>query len=344
MKTKLGIFFAGISAVAAIAIACLAYWGVFFTDIPETLIRQLRADISAAKEEAVDLRREKRLLQEEVEEAQAELDMVQMEVASAEETRASLEQNPEKMREELDATQREFMALDVERLAYLSQTLDVIVADFTSNVSEYLEQLTGGALRARQLPEFRSWVIREDVHDREVSTAKEDGNFKEMRLLVEERLDAMPSEWKSVYSAVLLTKWANEDVANWTYSISRIAGYDGPKPRLDTESDEEFLESYQERFTRNDGTAPVTGGRVFDLVLQRANLNLLLENDRNRFMNRFQAFNSANEMELSRPLSVQLPVGWTDSEVVERAEQVLMNLEKTRTLLSDLKIHLLSKQ
>ena len=87
MNTKLGIFLAGVSAAAAISIACLAYWGAFFTDIPETLIRQLRADISAANEEAVDLRRERRLLQEEVEEAQAKVDMVHTELTSAEEYR-----------------------------------------------------------------------------------------------------------------------------------------------------------------------------------------------------------------------------------------------------------------
>ena len=150
-------------------------------------------------------------------------------------TEPSMEDKLKSVREELDSAQRELLTLDTERLSYLSRTLDVILAHFTSSVSNHLEQLTGDALRARQLPEFRSWAKREELHDMEVSAAKEDGNFKEMRLLVEERLDARPSEWKSVYSRVFLTKWANDDFADKVYSISRITGYDGPEPRPNTD-------------------------------------------------------------------------------------------------------------
>lgn len=341
MKTKLGIMFAGISAVAAVAIASLAYWGAFFTDIPETLIRQLRADISTAKEEVVDLRREKRLLQVEVEEAQAELDTVHMEVASAEETRTSLEQELGKVRDELDSTQREFIALDGERLSYLTQTLNIILVGFTIAVNEYLEQLTSDALQARQLPEFRSWVIHSAVHDQKIVEAKKDGNARKIRLLVEERLDSMPDEWKREY---FLAKWSRDIVTASTHRSGRFTDYDGSEAKPDMQSDEEILESYQERFTRRGGAISQTGGRVFDLSFQQTNLNLLLEDDRAKFINNFQTFVSANEMELSRPLSVELPVGWTDREVVERAEQVLTNLGSIRTLLTDLKMHLLSKQ
>ena len=263
-----------------------------------------------------------------------------MEVAAAEETRTSLERKLERVREELDSTQHDFMVLDEERLAYFSQTLVVIVTDFTLKVNAHLEQLIGDALLARQLPELRSWIMGKDVFDREVSATKETGNAKQVRSLVEERLDAFPSEWKIVF---LREKWTRDEPTSATHGSGRSTEYVDSQQKPYIPSDEEILEKYEERFTRSEGTVSETGGRVFDVSFQQANVDLLLKDDQNKFMNRFQAFKAANEGELLRPLSVLLPVGWTDREIVERAEQVLGNLEKTRTLLSDLKMHLLSE-
>lgn len=56
------LFFNGFQALGAVAIAALAIYGVFFTSIPETIVRQLRADVADAREELSGLRAERNRL------------------------------------------------------------------------------------------------------------------------------------------------------------------------------------------------------------------------------------------------------------------------------------------
>lgn len=56
------LFFNGFQALGAVAVASLAIYGVFFTSIPETIVRQLRADAADAREELVGLRAERNRL------------------------------------------------------------------------------------------------------------------------------------------------------------------------------------------------------------------------------------------------------------------------------------------
>jgi len=49
--------FNGVQAIATAAIAAIAIWGIFFTDLPNVLIRQLRADVTEAREQLIEIRR-----------------------------------------------------------------------------------------------------------------------------------------------------------------------------------------------------------------------------------------------------------------------------------------------
>ncbi len=51
-----------VAALSTAVVAGLAIYGIFFTDLPERLVAQLRSDITEAKFELTELRRTNRLL------------------------------------------------------------------------------------------------------------------------------------------------------------------------------------------------------------------------------------------------------------------------------------------
>ena len=62
-KEQLNLFFSGISSTSALIVTLLALWGVFFTSLPEKIMSEFRTDIKNTKEELIELRQEKRLIQ-----------------------------------------------------------------------------------------------------------------------------------------------------------------------------------------------------------------------------------------------------------------------------------------
>src|SRR6266404_1858006 len=58
--------FAAIQAICIILATGLAFYGYFFTSLPETIMSQFRSEIVQAREELIDLRRERRDLQGEL--------------------------------------------------------------------------------------------------------------------------------------------------------------------------------------------------------------------------------------------------------------------------------------
>jgi hypothetical protein len=56
------LLFTAFQALGGLTIATLAIWGVFFTNFPETVVRQLRADVADAREELSGLRGERNRL------------------------------------------------------------------------------------------------------------------------------------------------------------------------------------------------------------------------------------------------------------------------------------------
>src|SRR3989442_6365570 len=72
--------FSGIQAVCVVLGTVLALYGIFFTSLPEKIVTQLRTDISDAKEQLVDLRKERRTLEAELEALRGKLSEAQAQV------------------------------------------------------------------------------------------------------------------------------------------------------------------------------------------------------------------------------------------------------------------------
>ena len=51
-RSGLDLLFSGLSGISALAVTILAFYGAFFTTLPEQLIGQLRTDVTLAQREA----------------------------------------------------------------------------------------------------------------------------------------------------------------------------------------------------------------------------------------------------------------------------------------------------
>src|SRR5216683_3351657 len=191
----------GIQAASALAVACLAIYGLFFTSIPETLIRQFRSDIADAKEELVGLRSERNRLTDqlyklqqnqdslsqakieiekslattkmEYDQASAALTEARTDVTSAnsEVTRlrseiATLKLSESAARVELDKITTQITALSAERSKYLKSArsgefLFAAVRIQTSEIEPYTKAL-GAAKTYVDLPKWLSMIQEAD--------------------------------------------------------------------------------------------------------------------------------------------------------------------------------------
>ncbi|MBI4184890.1 MAG: hypothetical protein HY521_12935 [Proteobacteria bacterium] len=318
MKIRLDLIFQGVSATAALTIASLAVWGAFFTDIPEALIRQLRTDVSDAKEEVVDLRRERRLLEEQVAKTRDRLEYLRTEASNAAKARAELEKRLNDIHEKLASAQRDFATIKEERRAYLDQVTRIVVDGFIAEVERQLSALVANANMARQLPDFRVWVAEKTKYENLLSDAKKKRDFRGAYELIDRRLESIPEAWKSSLTL---------------YHLTRL--------EKDADSDLKYLKNYENRLTIRAGSQALTGNDVIDRRLREARLDLLLSEDRKQLMNRYQNFVARDREVLSRPVVVLLPEGWSDAAAVQNASRVLQDIETMRTRLPELRSVLL---
>lgn len=150
-KERWKVIFSGIQAVCVAIGTLLALYGVFFTRLPETIIRQLRSDITNAKEELIDLRRQRRETERQFELSQTGLSKTKVELEQKTKAITDLELK----RAELDAQLR---SLSHERRKYFSNTYNIVVGDFVQTLHSRLDDLRRDALKAREFPQFKTWL------------------------------------------------------------------------------------------------------------------------------------------------------------------------------------------
>ena len=134
-----------VAALSTAAVAGLAIYGIFFTDLPERLVAQLRSEITEAKFELTELQRTNRSLVTESRELvarnsaiQAEVDLREQELKRLSTTKKSLEHELEKIQEE--------------RASYFNETARVVIRTFFTDLSNTLSELEVRAAQARDIP------------------------------------------------------------------------------------------------------------------------------------------------------------------------------------------------
>ena len=118
-----------IAALSALAVAVIAIWGVFFTDLPETLFRQLRSDIAEQNETLVSLHQRRRALEQQLSDARVG-------VQTAEEKRKQIQEEVDALSREKANLEQRVTALSRERQSYYKNVRKVALDRFFAAVEK----------------------------------------------------------------------------------------------------------------------------------------------------------------------------------------------------------------
>mgnify|MGYP001247838649 CR=1 FL=1 len=146
-KGNWGILFAGIQSVCAVIVTIITVYGVFFTDLPDLLINQLRAELATAEIKLSELRLEKLRIQDELEEKSNTL-------------------------EELNTALYEAKK---ERKAYFNKVKNTVILEYISLINSILKKHRDIAEFAKSYPDFMRYLDRREMIWTKIMEAYEGG-------------------------------------------------------------------------------------------------------------------------------------------------------------------------
>ncbi len=292
---------AGTTAVAAIAI-----YGVFFTDIPQTLVRQLQTDVADARERLVDLQRERRALAEQNSSARteaatlreerarlaqendarradvarlnSELAMVQTEIEKARVANETLAADATRAKTELEALEtlrrdleRQIVELRTEREKYQTDALAVAINAIRGRVRSELSKVRSSHAMASQYGAYKAW--REDYNK------------------IRGRLDTLEKvqQWRDLWSRL---------PEAWVFPV----GFSSTEP----------LDDFIQDIT---SAPPVAVHDILKRFVTADAFRNLLPQDRQNVLARFEHALRQNQPILQQNVQIRLPAGWSDADL-----------------------------
>lgn len=283
----------------------LALYGIFFTSIPETIIKQLRVDIAATNEELIDLRRQRREIEQQLDMSQKRLGGAQVELDAKGKVLSDLESKRTALSAQVQSIARE-------REKYFGNTYATVVNDFIVALRVHLSSLRKSALKAREYPQFKAWLAEGrglfSEHD-------QPGTADARRRLIEARdswLDREPTIWRNSH----LLEYLNRGTP----------GIDFHKRQA-----QEF-----ERAVSKAGEQPMTGHWMIQRSLAEAGLELLTDTDQEEFRSRVLGAFPRESDDMAGPLEVQLHLGWSEDDIILGANAVTARLDRLEILINAL--------
>lgn len=299
MKPDWNIIFNGVSATSALLVAIIAVWAFFFTDLPDTLVRQLHSDVAVAQEELTDLRREKRALED-------NLSGLRDQIAEISRDRDQSQSTLETIRAEHDRARAQVLEIQAQRDSYYRNTKTDVVSRVVASLRAEVGSLRRDAELARTLPLYEAWMRAEPEMKPSYSSKRE----------AQEASD----EWH---------KWLKESPGRWGPE-ALVRELEMGKKWGDGSDDEEVTRAFRKEITNSDLNRAKTGFDTFDRGVDVEALNLFLSDDRKRFDNLIRQFRQQHSTALSKRLGVSLAEGWTDDDLsaeVRRVEGALSDFD-----------------
>jgi hypothetical protein len=143
--------FGAVQATCVLLGTVLAVYGIFFTSLPERILREMRADIAEANEQLIDLRRERRAVEAELgalhrrlSDTQGLLDEKSQQLAEVESQRSTLI--------------AQLRTITRERQQYFTNTYQLVVQDFLRYIRSSIYDLRQTTLMTREYPLYRAWL------------------------------------------------------------------------------------------------------------------------------------------------------------------------------------------
>jgi len=313
--------FSGIQAVCVLAGTILALYGVFFTNLPETIIKQMRADIAATNEELVDLRQQRREIERQLEISQKRLGGAKAELHAKGNALSDLESKRTALSAQVQSIARE-------REKYFSNTYGTVVRDLIKAIRFHLKRLQEDAMNAREYPQVRVWL------------AEGRGLFsgRDQRKTTEPDLNLVVAWWSWRLREPEVWKqshvWEDATRENATLRLPK-KDLTEDKPYLDFPVYERQAQEF-ERALSAEGESPVTGHSLVQHALTEAELGRLTDTDQEDLRSRVLSAFSRGSEDMAGPLRVVLPPGWTEADIVSRGIAVIARLDRVQIAINAL--------
>lgn len=151
--------FGGVQAACALVITIIAVWGVFFTDLPEILIRQLRSDVATAQEELIGVRQQQRAAEDRYQVSRRQLELMEKQLSASEVELREGRAGVEKLQAQRAVLESELRTVQEARMVYFRQTYGSVVATLFSSLRSELEKARFEAAKAQQYAAYAKWIV-----------------------------------------------------------------------------------------------------------------------------------------------------------------------------------------
>jgi flagellar biosynthesis chaperone FliJ len=296
---------ASLAGIGTIVIAAIGVWGVFFTDIPERLIGQLRSDITEAQERLVTLEKERRTLAGRNESAQAELERLDAELQQASTDLASLRVSREKLRGEVED-------LQLQRKAYVNTLTRIVVNEFIAVLEKSLAQYQDDAQMAAMFPDYLAWVHKDEQFEREEFRTK-----TEYAARFRDRISEHIGELHDIGRG-----WRDAEMSKW------YRGEDGKD--ASSWSREKAIAEFRASVTLKPGGKLETGQALVDEGLASSPFSRMLTQDDQVIRKRIKDFVHTRIRIFSTPIVVRLPRDSSPKQLAAEGRRVEENIRRVR--------------
>jgi hypothetical protein len=211
------------SNLATVAVALLAFWAYFFTSLPDDLARQFRTEISDLNEQLVDLRRERRNLDDDVRSARADVTQLTRDrldlLESMERTRSEQEERIAAVNADLASSQAalaagrsELQRLEQSRTSLIREIVAFKLEGAVADATTKLKSMRSDARMAASLIAYKDWRAQgKDVGEPDRSSSE---SMQAWSLRFDRWHDRMPSAWRmaEMFSSGFVRDYEGEKV------------------------------------------------------------------------------------------------------------------------------------
>lgn len=193
-----------LASLATFLAFCFAIYAYYYSSIPEQLVSKLNSDIAVLNEEVIDMKREKRLITEQITKEQAEFETLiesqREKITQLEDTSILLEQEINNLQSEKTRLLKEKKNIEQAnvtnkkyRKEYLADSVEQLFGQtFISEVSDDIRLLELHANQAREFPQWLEAVRITKQFNLEEKSTQEKINF------VEVRSKQIPDTWLTI--------------------------------------------------------------------------------------------------------------------------------------------------
>lgn len=352
-------FVSFLSSLATVGAFAFAIWAYHYSSIPEKLVEKFNSEIAALNEETTDIRRQKRLLEDQllqdsktykmtVEEREQSIELLTLEKVELEKEITSYKEEKEKLQDDLKSVKVENIQNQKYRKAYLADSVaSIFGVTFTDPLKKELKILREQAEQAKDFPVWLEIVAEQERFETqkreygilERTLSPTDIKLKEIKIQSEFNeylIEKIPDTWLDsiLYGMGIFREERDSE------SSENLSSDDQPAPprialaiKLIGDKTEWRHLPYKDlalafRKTLAIKTDIPKARKIieFHIDAKKALINEMPENDRIRVNKAIQVFLDKNAGALNKDVSIYVPANASNEDVAEVGKEMLDNI------------------